>query len=134
MFTFSNNSMEKLAQVHPDMVKVAMRAIELTSVDFGVIHGIRTLEEEEQAVASGHSQTMHSMHLPQPDGLSHAIDIAAFPNGKISWDATYYKLIATFFKQAAQELGIPIVWGGDWTTLKDWGHYELDQKVYNKGG
>ena len=29
-----------------------------------------------------------------------------------------------------EKLGIPIVWGGDWTTLKDGPHIELDRKVY----
>jgi peptidoglycan L-alanyl-D-glutamate endopeptidase CwlK len=33
-------------------------------------------------------------------------------------------------KQAAQDKGVAIVWGGDWTTFKDGPHFELDRKVY----
>ncbi|CAK1691465.1 hypothetical protein VCRA2119O147_7240001 [Vibrio crassostreae] len=34
------------------------------------------------------------------------------------------------FKQAAKELNVPIVWGGDWVSFKDGPHVELDKRVY----
>jgi peptidoglycan L-alanyl-D-glutamate endopeptidase CwlK len=33
-------------------------------------------------------------------------------------------------KTAAAELGVAIVWGGDWKSFKDGPHFELDKKVY----
>jgi peptidoglycan L-alanyl-D-glutamate endopeptidase CwlK len=33
-------------------------------------------------------------------------------------------------KAAAKELGVSIVWGGDWRTFKDGPHFELDRKFY----
>ncbi len=33
-------------------------------------------------------------------------------------------------KQAAEELGVEIVWGGDWVTIKDGPHFQLDWKQY----
>jgi peptidoglycan L-alanyl-D-glutamate endopeptidase CwlK len=33
-------------------------------------------------------------------------------------------------KLAATEFAVPIVWGGDWQTLKDGCHFELDRRVY----
>ena len=59
-FKLSNRSLSKMEGVHDDMVRVVSRAIELTEVDFGVIQGLRTLEEQEALVAKGASQTMPS--------------------------------------------------------------------------
>ena len=39
--------------VKPDLVKVVKRAIELTTVDFGVIEGVRTEERQKELVAKG---------------------------------------------------------------------------------
>ena len=74
-FKLSNRSKGKLEGVHPDMVAVVERAIELTKVDFGVTYGVRTVEEQEKLVASGRSQTMKSKHLIQDSGYSHAVDV-----------------------------------------------------------
>ena len=47
-FSLSSRSLGKLEGVHPDMVAVVKRAIELTDVDFGVTYGVRTLAEQEE--------------------------------------------------------------------------------------
>jgi len=126
-------SFAKLAQVHPDLVKV----IEATpqKLPFTVVYGIRTVAEEEAAVATGHSQTMHSRHLPNANGLACAVDLAVLtPSGAIDWapghEAEVYGLLAKYVKQTAAALNIPIEWGGDWTTFKDWGHFQLPWKEY----
>lgn len=41
----------------------------------------------------------------------------------------YYK-IADAMKQAADELRIPIEWGGDWRTFKDGPHFQLPWAQY----
>jgi peptidoglycan L-alanyl-D-glutamate endopeptidase CwlK len=41
-----------------------------------------------------------------------------------------YDVLAVAMKQAAKDLGVSIVWGGDWVTFKDGPHFELDRKVY----
>ena len=55
-FSLSNRSKGKLEGVHPDMVSVVKRAIELTKVDFGVTYGVRTLEEQKKLYDSGRSE------------------------------------------------------------------------------
>lgn len=40
-FTLSQRSLNNLKGVHPDLVKVVRRAIEITEQDFVVIEGIR---------------------------------------------------------------------------------------------
>ena len=79
-FNLSQKSLDRLEGVNDDMVRVVKKAIELTKVDFGVICGLRTVEEQEELVAKGASQTMKSKHI---DGL--AVDLMAYLGGRASW-------------------------------------------------
>lgn len=124
-FRLSARSDERLQGVHPDLVKIVRRAIALTAVDFGVTEGRRTLERQRELVAQGKSQTLNSRHL-----TGHAVDVAAYMNGAVSWDMAHYQQIAAAMKAAAKELGLPIVWGGDWKSLRDGPHFELDRLAY----
>lgn len=119
-----------LAEVHPDLVKVLLRAATSTVVPFQIIHGLRAVAEEEAACASGHSTTMHSRHLPNKDGVACAVDVVALPDGAVSWAPIEYQPIASAILDAGHALGIPIEWGGNWTTLKDFGHFQLPWAVY----
>ena len=56
-FKLSNRSLAKLEGVSEDLVETVKKAIELTSVDFGVIYGVRSLAEQEKLFKSGRSQT-----------------------------------------------------------------------------
>ena len=114
-FSLSSRSRGKLEGVHPDMVSVVERAIELTKVDFGVTYGVRTVEEQERLVASGRSQTMKSKHLIQDSGYSHAVDVVAYDGPDVVWEINVYDDICDAFKQAAEELGVAIKWGAAWS-------------------
>ncbi len=124
MFKLSQKSIKNLRGVHDDLIAVVTRALELSEVDFAVIEGLRTVTRQKQLYAAGASQTMNSRHL-----TGHAVDLAAYVNG-IRWDWPLYEKIASAMKLAAAELDIAIIWGGDWKTLKDGPHFELDRKVY----
>lgn len=121
-YRLGQRSKENLQGVHPDLVKVVERAIELTEQDFTVIEGLRSVERQKQLVASGASRTMNSRHL-----TGHAVDIAPWP---ISWEWDKFYLIEDAMKQAARELNIPIEWGGDWKSFKDGPHWQLPWKDY----
>ena len=125
MFKLSNKSQSILFGIHPDLRKVVERAIEITPVDFTVIDGLRTKERQRALVQKGASRTMNSRHL-----TGHAVDLAAWVNGAISWEWPHYHKIAAAMKQAAQELNIPIEWGGDWVTFKDGPHFQLPWEQY----
>jgi len=124
-YKFSQRSKKALEGVHPDLVKVVTRALELTEVDFGVIEGLRTIEKQREYFAKGATRTMNSRHL-----TGHAVDLAAFVGKDIRWDWPLYHKIAVAMKAAAKELNVPIVWGGDWRTFKDGPHYELNRSTY----
>jgi peptidoglycan L-alanyl-D-glutamate endopeptidase CwlK len=114
-FNLSNRSKGKLEGVHPDMVAVVERAIELTKVDFGVTYGVRTVEEQERLVAAGRSQTMKSKHLVQDTGFSHAVDVVAYDGSDVVWELNVYDDICDAFKEAAIEKGVAIKWGAAWS-------------------
>lgn len=105
-------SQAELKGVHPDLVKVVERAIQLTSQDFSVIDGLRTDEEQKRYVASGASKTLRSRHL-----TGHAVDLAAYINGQARWEVVPLCDIAEAMRIAARELHVPIRWGGCWDEL-----------------
>jgi len=125
VFKLGKRSIERLQGVHPDLVRVVERAIDLTPVDFTVLEGLRSPERQQTLVASGASQTLNSRHI-----TGHAVDLGAWVDNQVDWSWPLYAKIANAMKAAANELGIAIVWGGDWRTFKDGPHFELDRKYY----
>lgn len=149
-YKFSSNSLARLATVDPNLQRVARRALELSTVDFVVVQGNRTLDEQKRLYGKGRTAaqcvtkgvpatyakpgeakvtwTLNSNHIG-----GRAIDVAPYVDGRINWDDNgrlgLWPKIALAFKQAAKELGVPIQWGGDWTTTVDRPHFEL-----SKGG
>ena len=115
--------MQRLAGVHPDLVRVISRA--RASADFIVTEGLRTEARQRQLVAAGASQTMHSRHL-----TGHAVDLAALVDGAVRWDWPLYDRLALVVKRAAVEEEVAIVWGGDWPKFRDGPHFELDRQRY----
>lgn len=126
-FNFSRRSIDNLRGVHPDLVAVVKLALAKSTVDFVVTEGLRTSARQRELVARGASQTMNSRHL-----TGHAIDFVPWIDGGVRWDWPPFHLIAKAFKEAAAELKIPIVWGGDWTSFRDGPHVELDRRTYPK--
>ena len=111
-FQFGKRSIKRLEGVHPDLVKVCHRALEMSPIDFSIIEGMRTLKRQKALLAKGASTTLRSRHL-----TGHAIDMAPYIDGTIRWDWPLYHQIAPLFKNAADELGINVEWGGDWQSF-----------------
>lgn len=110
MFRLSQRSLRRLEGVDDGLVAVVKRAIELTTVDFAVTEGLRTLERQRELVAAGRSQTMQSKHLE-----GRAVDLVAFLRNDISWELNLYDDIADAMRKAAVEKGVSIRWGAAWT-------------------
>jgi peptidoglycan L-alanyl-D-glutamate endopeptidase CwlK len=108
-FKLSQDSLNELQGVDSRLVAVVKRAIQLTTVDFGVTEGLRSLETQKKYVAAGKSQTLKSKHI---DGK--AVDLVAYIGGKVSWELNVYDNIADAMAKAAKELGLSIKWGAAW--------------------
>jgi peptidoglycan L-alanyl-D-glutamate endopeptidase CwlK len=121
-YQLGQRSLQNLSGVHPDLVDVVKRAIELTEQDFTVIEGIRNIDRQRQLYRTGKSKTLNSRHL-----TGHAVDIAPWP---ISWEWEEFYPIEEAMKQAASELDVDLEWGGDWKSFKDGPHWQLSRKSY----
>ena len=124
MYQLGVKSQSRLNGVHPDLVSVVKRAIEITEQDFTVLEGLRSIDRQKELVESGKSTTMNSRHL-----TGHAVDIAPWP---ISWDWDHFYPIADAMKESAKELGVDIEWGGDWNSFPDGPHFQLSWGTYPK--
>lgn len=151
-YELSPRSLDRLHGVHPDLVRVVMRAISTTTQDFAVQQGLRTLEEQKRNVAKGNSRTMKSRHL-----TGHAVDLVPWIDGALKWDWPAIYKIASAMRGAAIAENVPIRFGGVWdrrlnelpgdpagiklaveayakrhpgSDLLDGPHYELPREVY----
>ncbi len=124
-YKLGTRSLQNLSGVHPDLVAVVKLAISITEQDFTVIEGIRNINRQRELFKAGKSTTMNSRHI-----TGHAVDMVPWP---VDWeDIERFEIMAEAMKLAAEELDIPIVWGGDWKSFYDAPHFELDRKSYPK--
>ena len=134
MFSFSNRSLERLATCEERLQRVPMLAIQLSTVDFGISEGHRSIERQQELYAQG--RTKPGNIVTWVDGVrkkgqhnyspSKAFDVFAWVDGRVTWEEDYYHEIAKAMKEAAYVLSTPISWGGDWPRpKKDLPHYQL---------
>jgi len=122
-YKLGTRSLQSLSGVHPDLVAVVKLAISKTPQDFTVIEGIRSVNRQRELYKAGKSTTMNSRHI-----TGHAVDMVPWP---VDWnDLERFEVVSEAMKSAAEELEIPIVWGGDWKSFYDAPHFELDRKKY----
>ena len=108
-FKLSARSEGKLEGLDPRLVAVVKSAIHSSKIDFGVICGMRTLEEQRELVEKGASQTMKSKHLQ-----GYAVDLMAYIGSRGSWELNLYDDIADAMAESAREIDVPIRWGAAW--------------------
>ena len=125
MFRLSARSRARLIGVHIDLVEVVEAAIEITTVDFSVVEGVRTLAKQREYFLKGKSTTMRSRHL-----TGHAVDLAPWRGNTIDWTPAYFLPVAQAMKTAAAAANVPLEWGGDWPNFKDFPHFQLSWSAY----
>lgn len=118
-------SLSRLEGVHAHLVAVVHLAARLSPTPFIITEGLRSEKRQRELFAKGATKTMNSRHL-----TGHAVDFAPVIDGDVTWKWPAFKPIADAFKQAAKEVKVPIVWGGDWRTFKDGPHIELNRTAY----
>tara|TARA_R110000764_G_scaffold12604_2_gene36866 strand:- start:430 stop:885 length:456 start_codon:yes stop_codon:yes gene_type:complete len=108
-YKLSQRSLDTMAGVDERLVAVAKLAIQNTSVDFGVICGLRTIQEQRVLFDKGASKTMKSKHI---DG--NALDLMAYIGSRGSWELKLYDKIGDAIIDAAKEVGVALRWGAAW--------------------
>lgn len=119
---FGSKSLERLATLHPKLQNILMMAIDIQ--DFTIVWGFRGEQAQNEAYDTGHSDRPwpQSLHNQQP---SRAVDVAPWP---IKWnDTDAFIYLAGVIMTCAYTQDVKLRWGGRWKTLKDWGHFELEE-------
>lgn len=127
MYSFSTKSLNLLnhPKFSPTLRLLLMEAIKDSPIDFTILETVRTLEKQKEYLAKGTTKTLKSRHIPSSNnsGYSEAADIAPYP---INWqDIARFKKLSDHILKKANQLAIPITWGGTFKTLVDMPHYEL---------
>ena len=146
MYKLSKVSLGRLETVKEPLQDVVKLAISISEVDFGVVQANRTRDDQAKLYGQGRTiAIMKQMGLPpqyaRPDlpkvtwtmNSNHiggrAVDLVPYVNGKVEWDNNgrlgLWPKIAKAMKTAAAELGVSIVWGGDWKKTVDRPHFDL---------
>lgn len=127
-FTLSKKSLDTLKGVNEKLVMVVHDAIKISTVDFMVGEGLRTLQRQRELIAKGKSKTENSKHI-----TGHAVDLWAYVNNAVSWDLKYYYDIAQAMRDSAIKSGIILRWGAVWDrVLNDIRNTELEPSLYTK--
>ncbi len=123
---FSVNSASVLATVSEPLRDIAIRALELSKVDFGIPSngGLRTAKEQNRLYHYGKSQ-LDGYQKKSYHQTGNALDVYAFVNGSASYDKEHLALVACAMLQAANELGYSLKWGGHWVNFADMPHFEI---------
>ena len=147
-YVLSDASIEKMKGVHPKLIELMKKAISDSPYDFKIVQGLRTAEYQNSLYQQGRTKpgkivtkldgyNRKSNHQAKADGYGHAVDIAVCGHYDQNGDYVKYTTDAEMFdnkklveisrhvKAVAKEMGMEIVWGGDWKTLYDTPHYEL---------
>lgn len=112
MPSFGKTSKKELGTCHPLLQEVLNEAIKV--VDFKVLQGTRSEEEQERLFREGRSKVRwpNSKHNTYP---SLAVDVAPYP---IDWDGPHatkkFARLAGIIEGIAYTKGIQLRWGGDW--------------------
>jgi peptidoglycan L-alanyl-D-glutamate endopeptidase CwlK len=129
--TLTSRSEKALVGVHPDLVAVVRRAAEIMPGGFIITEGMRTKERQRILFAKGLSKTLNSRHLyGLAVDFAPLIDTDGDGDKEVTWKTPAFLPVIKAFRQAAEELKVPIVSGSEWKTFKDYPHIELSRAVY----
>jgi len=123
---FSDKSYSNLETAHPLLQRLMDSCI--IDYDFSVICGHRGEAAQNEAFSKGYSKLKYpkSKHNSMP---SMAVDIVPYP---LDWkNIDSFKALSVHIKgvwdkiPVAEREGYTLSWGGDWTSFRDYPHWEL---------
>ncbi len=130
---FSQKSIDKLKTCHPDLQLLFIEVVK--HFDCTILCGRRTKEEQNEAFRTRKSKLEwpDSLHNTEFEELSMAADAAPYPldwrlEDKKNYARWYF--FAGFVLGVAAQLGLDIVWGGDWDRDTDLSDQTFDDLVH----
>ena len=138
MGKLSQRSIDRLQGVSKDIIKLVLKAVDNSPLDFGIAQdgGLRTVTRQKQLYDIGRrgiegekcvTWSMKSKHL-----TGEAFDIIVYRDGKITWDEKDFDTVACHILETAAKMDIPITWGGTFPK-PDRPHFQLTNGFYAHG-
>ncbi|XGU46900.1 M15 family metallopeptidase [Fusobacterium necrophorum subsp. funduliforme] len=142
-FSFSQNSLEKMNKVHPNLIAFMKELIQITPYDFKILSGMRTAKEQANLYQQGRSKPglivtnadgykYCSNHQEKIDGYGYAVDIGVLirENGKNvykgGWkDFHYYKDIYNIANEKGLLEKYGVEWAGNWESFQEGAHFQI---------
>ena len=131
-FYLSKTSLKRLENVDERLVEVVKQAIKETKVDFFVVSGYRTAEEQNELYKKGLSEcdgyknkSTHQLHL--------AVDICPLRNGQPLWklegNEKEWLEVGRAMLRSARLLGVCLEWGLTYniSNTYDIGHFQINE-------
>jgi peptidoglycan L-alanyl-D-glutamate endopeptidase CwlK len=128
-FVFSAASRKNMANVNRILVELALRAIDKSTVDFGVIRngGFRTVEQQRELYKLGRSKADGIVKISYHQ-TGNALDLIPWVDGKFTWSSKEaFNAINKAVMEAWGEMnvkGVKLEWGGNWK-FYDPAHYQI---------
>lgn len=117
---------DKLLSAHPDL-GVWFRTVKTKFPDAHISWSYRGKEDQEKFFIDGKTRAHfpHSPHNREENGkpMSHALDLFELTDqGSAAFPPKFYFDIA----QESKKLGFAIKWGGEFKSISDHDHYQID--------
>lgn len=112
MATWTMRSDQRAQGVDARLIRVMKEVWKRWPGELVITEGLRTRDRQAQLVREGKSKTMNSRHI-----VGKAVDVAVIENGKAVWTVRAYTELARCVCQVANEMDVPIRWGGSWRHL-----------------
>ena len=120
-----------LAQVDPDLatkIRTAADAMAAEGTFLLAVSGLRTAAQQDALYAQGRTKPGHIVTNARAGFSMHnyglAVDVVPYLSGRsgaLNWDVNTPQFQAMVAALKAQGL----VWGGDWTSFKDFDHFQM---------
>ncbi|EFS20813.1 endolysin [Fusobacterium necrophorum subsp. funduliforme] len=138
-FRFSQNSLDKMSRVHPNLVAFMKELIQVSPFDFKITSGMRTAKEQANlyqqgrikpglVVTNADGYKYCSNHQEKVDGYGYAVDVCILKytsKGDIDWNFKYYKELYEIAKKNSLLEKYGIEWAGNWKKFQEGAHYQL---------
>lgn len=128
-YQFDASSMRSLARVHPDLRRIAHRALSISAYPLKVLEGRRRADKQRQLVREGKASIIDSRHVS-----GHAIDVVAvdYPSPKhirLLFNGPATVFVTAAMREAAKQLDLELSCGIDFAE-PDPHHFELPHDSY----
>jgi len=134
-YRWGRRSLTRLQTCTPEIQRLLTEALEHPDCpcDMTIVYGHRSNDKQAELYAIGRTKPGAIVTNAKPGQSRHnsfpseAVDVVPYVNGGMSWDWAHITPMAAHIKRVAGELGIPIVWGGDWK-MRDGAHFEQPRR------